>query len=68
MSYWHFLIISAAVIVSAVLLYLVLGWRKDQRAFMTMCVVAIATGYKSIDCLRSLSGSYHATGFVTRKS
>jgi hypothetical protein len=43
MSYWHYLIISAAVIVSAVLLHLVLDWRKDQRAFRTTCVVAIAS-------------------------
>ena len=43
MSYWHFLIISAAVIVSAVLFYLVQVWRKAQRAFRAMCVVAIAS-------------------------
>ena len=43
MSYWHFLIISAAVIVSGVLLYLVLEWRRAQRAFWAMCVVAIAS-------------------------
>ena len=43
MSYWHFLIIFAGVIVSWVLLYLVLERRKAQRAFRAMCVVAIAS-------------------------
>jgi hypothetical protein len=43
MSYWHFLIISAALIVSAVVLYLVLGWPKAQRAFRAICLVATAS-------------------------
>lgn len=43
MSYWHFLVISGAVIASAVVLYLLLRWRKAQPAFLAMCVVALAS-------------------------
>lgn len=42
-SYWNYIIISAAVIVLAVLLYLVLRWRKAQRAFRAMSLVATAS-------------------------
>src|SRR5437660_455295 len=41
-SYWQLLPISAVVIVFAVLLYLVLHWRKARRAFRVMSVVAMA--------------------------
>ena len=41
-SYWNYLIISAAVTLCAVLTYLVLRWRKAQRAFRAMIFVATA--------------------------
>lgn len=38
-SYWNYLIIAAVVILSAVLIYLLLRWRKAQRAFRAMSFV-----------------------------
>jgi hypothetical protein len=41
-SYWSYLIISAAVILCAVLIYLLLRWRNARRAFTAMSLVATA--------------------------
>jgi len=43
MSYWHFLVISSALIVTAILLYLVVRWRKARRAFRAMSLIATAS-------------------------
>jgi hypothetical protein len=43
MSYWHYLLISGAVIVFAILLYLILRWRKAPRAFKVMNLVSAAS-------------------------
>jgi hypothetical protein len=43
MSYWHCLAISAAVIITAIFLYLVMRWRKARTAFRAMSLVATAS-------------------------